>query len=241
MGGPVGERAGVQVEAHQPGHVLGGRAAGDLGGRPLLDDPAVLQHQDPVGEHQRLQRVVGDERHGPAKSAQVPAQLAADLQPGARVEGGQRLVEQQQPRVGGQRPGQRDPLGLPAGELRRGWRPARLGQADPVEPVAAASPRASPRRAPAGRAAEGDVVEHASGAGTAGSPGTPRPPGGRPPATNAPVAGSSERPPAERDAGPPVSGSSPARARSRVVLPAPFGPSTAEHLAGRRRDSRRPA
>ena len=36
---------------------------------------------------------------------------------GPDVERGERLVEQQHARVGGQRPSQRDPLGLPAGQV----------------------------------------------------------------------------------------------------------------------------
>ena len=65
------------------------------------------------------------------------------------VEGGHRLVEQQQPRLGGQRPGHRDPLGLAAGELRRPAvapgrrrRPRRASRPPPRAP-ATAGPRAA--------------------------------------------------------------------------------------------------
>ena len=94
----------------------------------------------------------------PAEVAQVPAQLGADVQPGAGVERGERLVEQQQPRVGGQGAGQGDPLRLPAGQapraVRRRGRRARPGRASAAA-AGAGLAGAAPRRAQA----EGDVLE----------------------------------------------------------------------------------
>ena len=46
----------------------------------------------------------------------MTAQIPADVAPGAGVERGEGLVEQQQPRLGGQGAGERDPLGLPPRE-----------------------------------------------------------------------------------------------------------------------------
>ena len=64
-----------------------------------------------------------------------PADLVAQLLADLGVQRGQRLVEQQHPRLDRQRPGQRDPLLLAAGELVRVLR-AVLGQADQVEQFA---------------------------------------------------------------------------------------------------------
>ena len=75
------------------------------------------------------------------------------------VEGGQRLVEQQQPRVGGERPGHGDPLGLAAGELAG---PA-SGEARAARPRPASGRRRScavARGRTAAAGAEGDVVAH---------------------------------------------------------------------------------
>jgi hypothetical protein len=47
------------------------------------------------------------------------ADLLAELQADLGVQGGQRLVQQQHPRLDGQGPGQRDPLLLPTGQLVR--------------------------------------------------------------------------------------------------------------------------
>ena len=46
-------------------------------------------------------------------------QIAADLAAGGGVQCGQRLVEQQQPRVADQGPRQRDPLRLTTGQRAR--------------------------------------------------------------------------------------------------------------------------
>ena len=59
--------AGIQVQPDELGDVLGGRSTGDLGGGAFLHDPAVLEHQQPVGQHERLQRVVGDEQARPGE------------------------------------------------------------------------------------------------------------------------------------------------------------------------------
>ena len=140
--------AGVQVEPDQPGDVLGGGAPGDLGRRALLHDPAVLEHEQPVGEHERLERVVGDEQARPGEVGEVPLELGLHVEAGARVEGRERLVEQQQRRVARQRPGQRDPLRLPPGQVG-GPAARQIGQPEPGQPVGgdgrAAGARPSPR------------------------------------------------------------------------------------------------
>jgi hypothetical protein len=93
--------------------------AGHLGGRSLLDDGAVFDHHEPVGEHHRVQCVVRDQHARAVEGGQPPPQVRADLQPGVRVERGERLVQEEQSGLYGQRAGQRDPLRLPSGQLSR--------------------------------------------------------------------------------------------------------------------------
>ena len=109
---------------------------------------------DPVGHRQRLLLVVGDEQGGGAEPLLQGADLLAQLQPDLGVEGRQRLVEQQHPRLDRERAGERDALLLAAGQLVREL-PGLGGQADHVEqlggPLAAdgaARPCASAGRTP---------------------------------------------------------------------------------------------
>ena len=95
---------------------------------------------------------------GPGKSARWAAQEGAYVDPGAGVEGGHRLVEQQHLRIEGERPRQRHPLGLAAGELVR----APVGetsQPEPLEPLLRRRPGGRPAEA-ARPGGEGDVVAH---------------------------------------------------------------------------------
>ena len=89
-----------------------GRLAGLL-------DRAVVHDHDLLGDVHRLLLIVGDEdrRHVDlvVKAAQPLAQLGAH----PRVERAERLVEQQHLRLDRERPGERHPLALAAGELRR--------------------------------------------------------------------------------------------------------------------------
>ncbi len=65
---------------------------------------------------------MGDEQHLPALLVPQTQQQGLHLLASKGVEGAEGLVEQQQLRLGGQRPGDADPLALTAGEL-----PDRLG------------------------------------------------------------------------------------------------------------------
>ena len=84
--------------------------------------PSFMTH-DPVGDVHRLLLIVRDEDrrdvHLVVQAAQPRAQLLAD----ARVERAERLVEEQHLRLDGERAGERHPLPLAAGELRRGSGP----------------------------------------------------------------------------------------------------------------------
>src|SRR3954451_19170524 len=75
-----------------------------LGGCPLGDLLAELQHHDPVGHTHHQAHVVLDQQYGVAQVADPPDELEQVLLLG-RVEAGRRLVQAEQLRLGGQRPG----------------------------------------------------------------------------------------------------------------------------------------
>ena len=101
--------------------------------RPLFED------DDLVGQHERFDRVVGNQQARAGEVGQVPLELSLDVEAGARVEGRKRFVEEQQPRLAGQRAGQGHPLRLPAGQ-QAGLAVGEVGQPEPVEPVAGGRP-----------------------------------------------------------------------------------------------------
>ena len=93
------------------------RATAELAGlrktsaaEPALQHGAATQHHDLVGQRQRLGVVVGDKDRRDRKLAQERSQLGAQLAAGLGVERGERLVEQEQVRSGGQCARQRDAL-----------------------------------------------------------------------------------------------------------------------------------
>ena len=74
-----------------------------------------------IGEQRRLGEVVGDEHRGRVRRREGRRQLAGRRGGRARVERGERLVEEDQLRLARERPRQRDALALAAGEpARRG-------------------------------------------------------------------------------------------------------------------------
>ena len=85
----------------------------ELGVRTAVGDPPGVQYHDPVGQVQRGPAVRDDQR-GPAAHDLV--QRIVDLGLQARVDGRGRVVEDEQAGVGDQRPGQRHPLPLAAGQ-----------------------------------------------------------------------------------------------------------------------------
>ena len=126
-------RAGEQVHADEVGDVAGTGLGGDVGERSGLDHPAGFEDDHPVGQGIGVDGVVGDEQPDPVEGGQVTAEVAAHVAAGADVEGGQRFVEQQQPWLGGQGPGERDALGLTAGQGSRAVAGV-VGEPDPLEP-----------------------------------------------------------------------------------------------------------
>src|SRR6185437_1229217 len=87
--------ARVQVQADQLGHVLSAALTGDLRGGALLHDAAAFEDDHLVDQHERFERVVGDQQGRPGEVGQVPLELGLHVEAGARVEGRQRLVQEQ--------------------------------------------------------------------------------------------------------------------------------------------------
>ena len=54
---------------------FGGRRIEDLGGRPLLDDPACVEHRDPVGDTSCERHFVRDDDHCHAVVRKTPHYL----------------------------------------------------------------------------------------------------------------------------------------------------------------------
>ena len=114
---------------------------------------------------------MGDQQGDAVVRREVAAELDPQRHRDRHVEAGERLVEQQQPGLGGQRPGDRHPLGLAAGELARacGRRGRRRRAVEPVR----ARPRPPRRRHARGPAARRPRCRGRRGAGTAAGPGRP--------------------------------------------------------------------
>ena len=112
---------------------MGGQRGGreHVGGRALGDDPAVGQQRQPVGVLAGEGEVVQRAEHGEPVLAAQPVDQVEHLLGVAEVERRRRLVEQEHPRLLGQRPGQHGALLLAAGE--RGQRP--VGQGAEAEAV----------------------------------------------------------------------------------------------------------
>jgi hypothetical protein len=151
--------AAVEVEADEPGDVVGAWSGGDGGGVALLDDVAVLDDDQPVGQHQGVEWVVRDQQRRAGMAGEVAVQFGAGVQPGTGIQRGEGFVEQQQARMYGEGASQRHALGLSAGQVP-GLAAGVCGQTDPVEPVGGLPAGGMPVHAVAARA-ERDVVQRA--------------------------------------------------------------------------------
>ena len=85
--------------------------------RADLLDHAGAQHHDAVGERHRLDLVVGDEDHGRAEPPVQLLDLHPHLHAQLRVEVGERLVEEEYPRLAHDGAADGDALALAAGKL----------------------------------------------------------------------------------------------------------------------------
>ncbi len=132
--------------------------------RPLLHDPAVLQHRDPRRPVRGDAEVV---RHEQDARAVLALQLVKQIQHAALhrgVEGAGGLVRDEQPRAEGDRGRDEDPLPHPAGELVRILSRAQIGvvQPDAVEQLEHAGVPGTPVAMPVQTQHLGDL--HADGA-----------------------------------------------------------------------------
>ena len=107
-----------------------------------LGDPAEIHHHHPVGDEAHDVQVVADEDVGQAELGLEVEEQVQDLRLHRLVQRRNRLVEEHQPRLQGERAGDVDPLALPAGDLVRiaPGEALRL-QADPGEQTRARAPR----------------------------------------------------------------------------------------------------
>jgi len=117
------------------------------GRRPALDD-APLAHDDHLlGQLPHDREVVADQQVADAGRVPDVGEQVQHLRLDRHVERGDRLIEDQQLRLGGERPGDRHPLPLPAGQ-----RPGRGGPLPSVEadePGQFRHPLPAPLRRPA--------------------------------------------------------------------------------------------
>jgi hypothetical protein len=111
----VAEQGHRAQEAHDE---LVGRFVVQLIGRADLFDAPVVDHDDLVGDLERLLLVVGDEHGGDVHLVVQAAQPVAQLLAHLGVERAERLVEQQHRGLHGEGPGERHALTLPARQLR---------------------------------------------------------------------------------------------------------------------------
>ena len=95
---------------HEIAHIIVDRVGDDVLGRADLHDPPVLHDRDPAADTDRLVEIVGDEHRGLGQLGRQRHELLLKLPPDQRVQGGKRLVHQQDLGVRSERPGEADPL-----------------------------------------------------------------------------------------------------------------------------------
>ncbi len=115
----AGDPAQPVGQTHELGDPRGPRPLIELGRRRHLLDLAGEDHRDPIGNRQRLVLVMGHEQGGDADLGLDPADLVAQIGPHLGIERRERLVQEQHLRLDRQRPRQRHPLLLSAGQLMR--------------------------------------------------------------------------------------------------------------------------
>ena len=175
--GRVDREAAQQVEPDQSGDVAGAGPAGHLGHRApsgWTTPPSRMTTRSASTIASTGSWVTTSA--GAGEVGEVPPQLGAHLQPGAGVERGQRLVEQQQRRFRWPAPGPARPAGPARRRAAAGRRPPCSARPTPLEPARRPPAGRRPRPMPRARSPKATFSRARRGAGTAGSPGTPRRP-----------------------------------------------------------------
>ena len=139
--------AGSRHARAQPFRVVVLRVVEDARRRPLLDHDAAVQHDRVVGELAHHREVVADQHVGHAGRVADVGEQVQHLRLDRHVERGDRLVEDQHPRLGGQRARDRDPLALPAGQRPRQRAGLPLVEADQLGQLLDPGPRCGLRPA----------------------------------------------------------------------------------------------
>jgi len=121
------------------------------GGLPSLDDAALAHDDHLLGQLPHDREVVADQQVADAGRVPDVGEQVQHLRLDRHVERGDRLIQDQQLRLGGERPGDRHPLPLPAGQ-----RPGRYGPL-PVVEADKAGELGHPFPAPLGRPAVVDA------------------------------------------------------------------------------------
>jgi hypothetical protein len=81
------------------------------------DDAAAVEEEDAIGQLPDCGEVMGDEQHSPACAVGGGREERENSGLGGRIEGGERLIKNQDSRAGGEGAGDADALGLTAGDL----------------------------------------------------------------------------------------------------------------------------
>ena len=142
--------------AHEARHEQGAGPVVDLLGRADLCDASPIEDRDPVRHREPLALVMGHEDEGQAEPSVQRAKFELHLLAQVLVEGAQRFVEQDHPRLEHQRAGEGHALLLTARKLR-GPAVAERAEPDPVERGRDTLPRLRLRN-PAHLEREGDVL-----------------------------------------------------------------------------------
>ena len=133
-------------------------AVPDLVGASDLHDSAAVDHDDAIGQRQRLERIVRHQHQHAVEGRELIAKLAAHVDAGLGIEGREGFVEQQRPRgsTASARPARR--AGPGRRRARAAWRAARSSPSR-ARHLAAPASLAAAFRIPRACAAERHVVE----------------------------------------------------------------------------------
>src|SRR5216684_3445616 len=146
-----------QIDPGKVGDKARSGSSGHITWRACLHHRAALYHDELVRQRHRLERIVGHEQAHAMKGRELPAQLAAHFRADGNVESRQRLVEQQELRLGRERAQKSDALRLPAGQ-RSGQSVRSISEAGFVEPPTSNGGRVRPALS---AQAKGDVLDRA--------------------------------------------------------------------------------